>query len=329
MAPPLRRPAPATDFVSQPGLVVPADAAYLAAPYLPLPLMYAYARTEARIKHLLNRSEREAVRQNLAAHFGHQRSAAEIALMTRRFFEYDHVRRLQSAIAPRLGPRRLARLFPMEGVENLDRALEAGRGVLLMASHINSAAMFIAILMLRARGYDVRVAMPTRKDPWAASRLRRAFDRLTGGSSLAELIGAFYCQFNIRPIVQALAENVIVSQTGDGWHSVKFVEVEFLGRKLPFTTGVASIAQLTGAMVVPIFHVGAPPAIRFVIEQPYGVEAAPDREHAIRARVAHYAKLLERHVLENIPCWQHWRVPNTLETLAGWPQRPLMERYRI
>jgi KDO2-lipid IV(A) lauroyltransferase len=316
-------------FAAPPRLVVPADVAYLAAPFLPMSWMYAVARAQGRLQHLLRRRERETLRANFSRYFGHGRSPAEIDRMARRFFEYEQVRRVQLAVAPRLSLAQLSGMFPLEGLEHLDQAVARKKGAFLLGCHLNSISMFITIMMLRDRGYDIQVAMPQPDDPWVSSRLRRAFDRLSGGRSLAERLGAFYCQFNIRPIVRRLALNVIVSQTGDGWHSARFVRVPFLGRELPFTTGVMSVAQMTGAMVVPMFEVGAPPRMRFVAEEPFLVDKGPDAEAAVRKAVAAYVKRLEHHLLQNIECWQHWRVENTLETMAGWPERPLDQRYHM
>jgi lauroyl/myristoyl acyltransferase len=184
-------------------------------------------------------------------------------------------------------------------------------------------------MMLRERGYDVRVAVPEPGEPWPSTVLRRRIlDPRFKTRSLSESIGAFYAQFNIRPIVRALSSNAIVAQVGDGLHAASFVDVDFLGHRVPFSTGMASVAQVTGAAVVPIFEVGSPSdRMRAFIEEPWGVER--DTYGALENAVAAYARRLEHHLLANIPCWEHWLIDDPLAAMSTWREKPLKERYKI
>ena len=311
-------------------LVDSSDAGYLLYSILPLSRIFALSRLHGRLTYAVARRQRRIVRSNLADALGRAADERELDLLTRRFFEYKRIRGVMQAVTPRLTSAQTAQLVPVEGLEHLDRALEQSRGAILLGSHLNSIVMFIAIPMLRQQGYAIGVALPEERDPWAPSLLRRAVSRFTGTNSLRELIGGFYAQFNIRPIVRQLAANGVVAQTGDGLHSARFVEVHFLGRRIPFPTGMLGVAQLTGAAVVPIFQVGAPPdGLRIVIEEGWTVERGDDPAGRLAEAVARFARRLEHHLLENVACWEHWLVEDTLATMASWPQRPLEERYRV
>lgn len=308
-------------------LAEPTDAAYLLYSFLPLQALFALGRVHGRLTHLVARGQRATVRANLAAAVDSTGSAADVDALTRCFFEYKAGRSLLLGLATRLTDAELERLLPIDGLEHLDAALEQGKGVILLGSHLNSLSMFNAIIMLRRRGYDIGVALPEADDPWAPSRARSFLAKRFGTRSMYESTGAFFAQFNIRPIVRQLAANRIVAQTGDGLHSARFVDVPFLGQQLPFPTGMAAIAQLTGAVVVPMFQVGAPPdRLRIVFEEPRTIEAGAE---PLRAAVADYASLLERHLRENLACWEHWLIADTLATIESWPRRPLEERYKV
>jgi len=307
-----------------------ADIVHWFSPVIPLKLLYASARVNGRFRHLVRPGESSAVRNNLQATFGKTKSEHEIDSLARQFFEFKQLRSLLLILSQGWSLSRMSDFFPLQGVEHLDQALAQKKGVLLLGCHLNSLCMFSVIIMLRKMGYDVRVAMPQPADPWAPSLLRRIVNRLTNEQTLAEQIGAFYCQFNIRPIIQCLASNVIVGQTGDGWHSARFVEVEFLGQSLPFTTGLVSISQITGAPIVPLFQVGVPPdRLTCILEEPFTVEKGENPDEEVRKKVAAYVKRLEYHLLENIPCWEHWLIENTLDTMATWPQKSLTEKYVV
>jgi lauroyl/myristoyl acyltransferase len=311
-------------------LADPSDVAYLAYPVIPLRWLFALARFFGTATYYLQRGPRSTVRRNLERAFGSTKSARELDILTRQFFEYKRIRAAMLAIAPRLSGEQLAKLLRIEGLERLDAALRQNRGVILLGSHINSVCLFLTTMALRERGYNVRTALPVGRDPWPASRLRMLLNRTFKTKSLKELIGGFYAQFNVRPIVRQLADNAIVVQTGDGLHSARFAEVDFLGQKVAFTSGMASVAQLTGSVVVPVFQLGAPPdRLRTVMEEPWTVQRDAGADAALERAVKAYAKRLEAHLLENVPCWEHWLIEDTLATLASWPERPLEERYRM
>lgn len=303
------------------------DIAYLLYSVVPLGWIFRLGRVYGTLTYLASGRQRRTVRRNLSGVLGGTKTRSELDLIARRFFEYKRSRGVLLALAPRLTSAQMARLLPIEGLEHMDRALQQQRGVILLGSHLNSVCMFNAIVMLRERGYDIGVAQPEPGDPWAPSALRAALARRLATKPMAELLDAFYVQFNVRPIVRRLAENRIVAQTGDGLHSARFVEVDFLGRQVPFPTGMLSIAQTTGAVVVPIFQVGAPPKrLRIVLEEAWTVERGQD---ALAEAVAAYARRLEHHLLQNIPCWEHWLIEDVLATMASWRERPLRERYDV
>lgn len=304
------------------------DVASLLYYFIPLKWMFTLARLHGRLKYHVRRNESLTVKNNYLTYFSKTRAENEINLMTRQFFEYQQLRGLLLTLAQHLSVSRISELFPMEGIEHLDKALAQKKGVILLGCHLNSVCMFIAIMMLKRLGYDVRVAMSDASEPWAPTALQRIINRFMGLKTFSELISAFYSQFNIRPLMRCLADNVIVGQTGDGWHSARFVEVEFLGRLLPFTTGMMSVAQLAGSAVVPFFAVGTPPdKLRFIMEKPFTIEKCVHSDREIQTKVSAYVKRLEHHLLENIPCWEHWLIENTLDTMVAWPQQSLDKRY--
>jgi lauroyl/myristoyl acyltransferase len=140
----------------------------------------------------------------------------------------------------------------------------------------------------------------------------------------------FHAQFNVRPIIGGLRDNSAVMLMGDGLHSASFVEVEFLGRSVPFTTGPISIARATQASIVPFFVTGTPPEnLKIVIEQPIQLEKSDDAQRDLEAMVGKYAHRLEHHLCQNIPCWENWLYANTLDKMINQLEKPLSERYEI
>ena len=311
-------------------LVTLSDAAYVLHPLVPFRAMCALARVQGRAQHRRRRDERAIVRRNLEGAFGTALSAAELDRLTRLAFEYRQLRGLLLALSPRLGTRRRARLFPLEGLEHLEAAGAQACGPVVVASHLNSLCNFIAMELLRERGHDIGVALPADADPQPASALRRRLDRITRSPGFRERTGAFYAQFNVRPIVRRLEKPSAVLFVGDGWHAAAFVEVDFLGRRVFFPTGPMSVARLTGSAVVTMFAVGEPPdRLRFVFDAPIFPDRELDPRADVERMVGLFAQRLERHVSANVPCWQHWFEDDALATMARLPESSLAERYQV
>jgi KDO2-lipid IV(A) lauroyltransferase len=311
-------------------LVSLGDLAYLLYPVVPRSWLFSLARLRGLLRWAWRRRDRRAVSQNIREIFGHEVNGAEVGRYSRRFFQNQMVQNLLATLVPRLSTAELERLLPISGLEHLERAMASGRGVVLMGSHLNSVLMFVLIPLLRRRGFDVRVAMPVRRDAWHQTRLRKLADRLAGRPNLKEELGAFFAQFNIRPIVARMREGAAIAMTGDGWHSAAFVEMDFLGRRLPFPTGAMNLARTTGALVVPVFELGELPERMFAVVEPaIEVPRNGNAKRDLEAAVSVYARRLERHVRAHIAGWQHLLVPDMLHTLTDWPRRPIAQRYHF
>lgn len=293
---------------------------------LPLRWMYALARLNGTLVYLLRPGRRRVVASNLAPF---AKTGAEGRALTRAFFQYRQIRVLMLLLFLEMEPEQRASIVEIDGLEHLDQALAEGRGTVLLGSHLNSIGVFLSMISLRQQGYDVQLALPSDAELFRSTRVGRFLRRASVRPSLQDQLGGFYAKFNVRPIVKRLSENVIIGQTGDGWHSTAFAVVPFLGRSLPFTTGMMSVAQSTGAMVVPVNVVGVPPRLRCTISAPFRIPNGDDAGADLVEAVATYAANLEKDLLENLACWEHWLIEDTLATMQSWPQRPLHERLEV
>lgn len=306
------------------------DFIYVVYLILPLRLFLQLGRALGWLEMLVRPRARREVRRNLDQAFAETKSPRQRARLTRQVFEYHQMRTLMLIVAPLMAARgQLERWFPLRGVANLDHALAAGKGVVLLGSHLNSIGTFLAAMQLRRLGYDVRCPLPAEGDPWPTTRFRRAVNRVFKAVPVVEAVGGFYAQFNVRPLMRLLAEGAILVHIGDGWHSASFVDVEFLGRRLPFTNGPENLARLAGAPIVPIFAVGTPDQLRFEIEQPFRIDRAAPQELEIARAVTQFIHRVEQRMLANVPCWQHWMEDDLFGRLEGWRDRPIKDRYEI
>ena len=306
------------------------DLVYAAYLVLPFRLFLQVGRLVGWIEMLVRPKARRAVRANLEQAFGSSKSRRELSRFTRQVFEYHQMRTVMLLVAPLMAERgQLEKYFPIRNLEYLDRALEAGKSAIIIGSHVNSVGVLLGMIQLRRAGYPVQVPLPDPHDAWSPTPFRRLVHRLLGAPTVAESLGAFYAQFNVRPLVRALNEKSILLLMGDGWHSASFVDVEFVGRTLPFTSGPLSLARVAGVPVVPFFTTGAPDRLEFVFEPAFTVERTDDAQADVTGAVRSFVGRVEHRMLADIPCWQHWLVEDVFATLEAWRSRPLNERYAV
>ena len=322
------KPRELTKVIESARMVDRGDLVYAAYLVLPFRVFLQLGRPLGWLEMLMRPKARRAVRANLERAFGSTKSRREFSTLTRQVFEYHQMRAVMLLVAPLMTVRgQLEKYFPIRNLEHLDRALEAGKSAIILASHVNSVGGLLAVIQLRRAGYPVRSPMPSPHDAWSPTPFRRLIHRMLGAPKVADSIGAFYGQFNVRPLVSVLTEKSILILVGDGWHSASFVDAEFLGRTLPFTTGPLNLARLTGVPVVPIFATGSPDRLEFVFEPAFSVERTNDAQEDVARAVRTFIARVERRMLADIPSWQHWLIDDVFGTLEQWRSRPLHERY--
>ena len=317
-----------TALVASPRMFDRGDLVYLACLVLPLRWFLQLGRPLGWFEMLVRPGARRAVRANIAEAFGATKSARELSRLTRQVFEYHQMRTLMLLVAPLMTVRgQLEKYFPLSHLEHLDQALAQGRSAIILGSHVNSVGGLLAIIQLRRAGYPVRCPMPDRRDAWAPTPFRRFVHWMMGAPTVSEAIGAFYAQFNVRPLVKELKAGSILLLMGDGWHSASFVDVAFLGRTLPFTNGPISLARLAGVPVVPLFAAGMPLELRFEFEPAFLVERGGPQQEDLERKVRVFIGRVEQRMLGDIPCWQYWMQEDLFGQLARWRALPLGERY--
>ena len=305
------------------------DIIHILYPFLPVSFFNSIAKLQGHIAYKRNGTLRNRVRENLAI-LSPGKKNNELDEMTRSFFTGQACREMQRVLMTRFSPDVLDRILPIEGLDHLDRALESGKGVILLASHINSASNFLLLQRLRQLGYDAQVAFPSKKDPFKPSRTGEFLNRVTGTRSVLELIGAFYAQFNIRPIVNCLNNNGIVMILGDGSHSASFVNADFMGKSVFFTTGPFGLARMTGATL--LFNVvgGMPPdGLKAQIDAPMTVPKTDNQTRDLEKMAQAYATRLETLLQDNATQWQHLEFENILHKMETLLDQPLAERLKV
>ena len=127
------------------------------------------------------------------------------------------------------------------GREHLDQALERGRGVVIVSTHIGNWEL--AAVMVAQLGYAMHAVAGVQLGRWLSGAVRDTKTELS--------ITTIAPEDGFRKILRALEHNHPVALVVDGNLYSHGQNVEWFGRETPFPAGPGVLAQRTGALVVP------------------------------------------------------------------------------
>lgn len=225
------------------------------------------------------------------------RPPGEYRRLVRESFANYGLSEIEVLLYPAMNRALIERLVVLEGREHLDRALAAGRGVLLFQAHFGAFQM-----VMPAIGYrDYRMNQISASAAlWKNSSASNAPERMhTIKADYEERLPVQHISVasSLRPVFRALERNEIVGITVDGGGGKKTVRLPFLGRSANFQTGAPDLAVRTGAAIVPAFIVTEPGLRhRLTIHPPLLFDPAAGRDANRSEILRQFCCLLEQYV---------------------------------
>jgi len=208
---------------------------------------------------------------------------------------------------PRLNSENLHRLVIFDERQNIDDALKAGKGVIILTAHFGNWELLAAGLCLS--GYKTSyIVRPLRSRQLDA--LLNGIREGTGGTPIPR--GA-----SIRNALKCLKRNELLMILPDIDTKVDGVFVDFFGRPAFSPRGPVSIALRTGAALVPAHIVRQRDDKHIiVVEKALELELTGDLEEDIRVNTARIVKILESYIRKYPEQWiwvhERWKTqPNT------------------
>ncbi|MCC5862974.1 MAG: LpxL/LpxP family Kdo(2)-lipid IV(A) lauroyl/palmitoleoyl acyltransferase [Gammaproteobacteria bacterium] len=187
----------------------------------------------------LMRKRREVAARNLAVCFP-ERSAENIAALTRTNFRSLGIAFFEMILAWWAGRDRLARIMTLEGLEHLTEALTHGRGAILVSAHFTTLEICGPELV---RHIDADCMYRPNRNPFIDEILRRGRERVARRTIRKD---------DARAMLRRLRENGVVWYAPDQayWHKHGAL-VPFFGIPCWTNTGTSRLAKLSGAPVLP------------------------------------------------------------------------------
>lgn len=189
----------------------------------------------------------------------------------------------------------------IDGLEHLQRALDAGKGAILLATHAGNNLIVAALLA--SMGWPIlvvyRQARMMSAGFFAAGLPPYGVEGMSANEGAKAYLKMRRAIKDNRIVFVMLDQGVKVAQDG--------VVMRFLGKDMPMPAGPAQLARVSGAPILPLATVAADPHWHFEIEPP--VQFAPDS--TVEDDLAVLLAITERQLLAHPHLWswphRRWR----------------------
>ena len=280
--------------------------------FLPRRTRLALGRTAGGIVFALDAKHRAVTLANLDFAFGSTKTADEKYTIARGAFRHFGAMLFELISFGKPRWEKLQKIIEFEGVENIESAKRAGKGVLLVGSHFGNWELHGI-----AHGYrygPIAVVARGQDNPYFNRWLEEI--RTAGGNTV------LYKQRALQRVMRLMKDGESVAVITDQNVSKEdALFIDFFGRKAATTPVASWIALKTGAALVPAYTLPlADGRYRMVYEKPIYPSACKnlDRRRAIELLTQQCAQVQEGYVRRNPEfwLWQHRR----------WKTRPPEER---
>jgi lauroyl/myristoyl acyltransferase len=276
---------------------------------LPIDWGIASFRLLGKIHYILFSDKNCLLANNLQMAFGKALQKDRLKKIIIKYYENHYVDRLQIFLFPRFNKRNIDKIHTFEGLDNLEEALIKKKGCILIHGHVGPTQL--PLCALGVKGYSVmQIGLPSDEGlTWigkhVAFRLRQKYE----GQIKASIIPA---KSFLRPVFEQLKHNGIIMITGDGAGGIspigKYARFHFLNHQLPFSLGAISLAQRTGACLLPLFTVvGEEGRYKTIIESPLEMDYHSIKDERILIRSMEcFVRRLQQYLFSFPYLWHFW-----------------------
>jgi KDO2-lipid IV(A) lauroyltransferase len=256
---------------------------------LPAGYIYPFSRGLAFIGHKLAGKQRKIALEGLTTAFGKDKSAPEIEGIARECFT-NIAKSAIELIFLMEHPKLLRERVAIEGKENLENALSAGKGVIIVSAHFGNFPLMLGKLCLE--GYKVAGIMRHMRDPRAEKFFKDKRDKF--GMKTVYTQPRKEC---VENSIRILRNNELLFTLLDQNFGTAGVFVDFFGRKAATATGPVVFAQRTGAALIPCFMVRqVDDTHKIIFERALELEKGNTEEETIIMNIQKLTNVIESYI---------------------------------
>jgi KDO2-lipid IV(A) lauroyltransferase len=277
-------------------------------------IAYAFAHALAKVLFVLASKQRRIAFESLNIAFGKEKSKQEIEKIA--FDCFENMAKMAIEFLLFLEHKHLIEKYlSVQGLENLDRALAKGRGVVALSAHFGNFPLMIVKVALK--GYKFRTILRVMRDPW----VNKYFEDKRASVG----VGSVYTQPReqcVRDSLETLRNKEILFVQLDQNFGTGGIFVDFFGKKAATAKGTIVFALRAKAPIVPMFINRNPDNTQnIVIEPEVEITEGKDLEETIQLTAQKLTNIIENHIREHPADWGwiHRR----------WKARPKEERVAV
>jgi Kdo2-lipid IVA lauroyltransferase/acyltransferase len=260
----------------------------------PYPLTYLIASVSARILFNLNIGV-DVLKTNVANVLNLDKNDKEVAAIARKIYINWFMTVADFLKHTRVSKEKLKQIIEITGLENLDKALEKGKGVVIFTAHIGNVEW--GACRVAAEGYSI----------WATG-IHRPYEptnKFFESRRLAKGVRILYVNKGLLNIFRILKNNEIIAMPTD-WDSQGTARLhDFFGKKAYIPSGPVEIAMKSGAPLIPCFIYRKNKYNHFIeMEKALELETEGDKKELIDINTAKMAKVLQKYIKEHLDQWE-------------------------
>jgi KDO2-lipid IV(A) lauroyltransferase len=256
---------------------------------IPASCLYVFAKNIAALAYIFAVKQRKLALGSLNIAFGKEKSRQEIEKIARDCFMYM----AKSAVELMFffdKPNVLKERVQIRGRQNLDKALTAGKGVILVSAHFGNFPLLLG--RLAVEGYKPAGIMRPMRD----AKVEKIFFEKREKFGVKTI----YSQPRnecVNNTIGALRNNELVFIPIDQNFGTGGVFVNFFGQKAATATGPVILAQRTKAALIPCFIIRQPDDRHIIIFEPeLGLIEGKDTQDTISINIQRLTDIIEAYI---------------------------------
>ncbi len=237
---------------------------------------------------------RENVRQNLLHVFGHEIEKWKVERMAFETFQNFALFMYEFLLTRRLNSRTQPSMAQPVGFEKVEKALEKGKGAIMITGHIGNWEWGAA--MLTYLGHPATVIANRFKNEYIT---KFYYDR-----RVQQQMEVAFLDEAVRKTLRKVRSNGCVAILSDRDYTGQGMEIEFFGMKAKIPTGALLLALRSGAALIPAFSVRvAPCQYNVIFDDPIPLTSKGYKEEEMREDMKKWVAVLERYVRKYPTQW--------------------------
>lgn len=274
-------------------------------PHIPSRLGYALFSQIGRLAYATGSTARENVHDNLHHVLGHQVNPVRIQEIARQVFQNQACNYYDLFRVASLSADQLRQSVTLNGLEDVDRALSAGKGLIVVAAHVGSPDIVMQRFALE--GYPM-LGVAEHLKP---ERLYQYVTSVRASKGMKVIPTDSY----LRPLFRALRNNEILGLAADRIEAKTGILIEFFDAPALLPDWHVRLALRTGAKLMPAFSLRRPDnTVDAFVEPALELDGTGDAERDLRAGMSKLVATLEKWIGQHPEQWVMfqpvWKLPD-------------------